>query len=107
MAVPMQDVTSSVTFLSFHRISDIPFLFDSYFFTFHTISPADLHPSPAPHFETYCRYFTKIVLIPNAGVKLGDKLFIGLFLWFLCPPDKCCKLSIDCLFLCPFWFVVD
>jgi len=71
MAVPMQDVTSSVTFPSFYCISDVPFLFDSvsYFFIILTISPAERHPSPTPHFKTYCRYFTKIVLIPNAGVK--------------------------------------
>ena len=72
MAVPMQDVTSSVTFPFFCCVSDVPFLFGSvpYFFTILTISPAELHPFPASHFKTYCRYFTKIVPIPNAGVKL-------------------------------------
>jgi len=57
----MQDVTSSVTFPSFYCMSDVPFLFDrmSYFLTMHAISPADLHPSPAPYFKTLLQIFHK------------------------------------------------
>ena len=54
-SVPTQDVTNPVSLPSFYCMQDIPLLLDpvQYFIIFHTIGPADLNPSPAPHFKTF------------------------------------------------------
>ena len=55
-AVPTQDVTNPVRLPSCYYMQDIARLLNSmqYYCTYHTIGPTDLlHPSPAPHFNTF------------------------------------------------------
>jgi hypothetical protein len=51
----MQEVTTSVSLQVFCRMYNVSFLFDCmlFFFSSHTISPNDAHPSPASRYKTF------------------------------------------------------